>query len=197
MTFPFNSIALKCPFFFFTHNFLPWRWSNISFSIHFTEFLWRLNKVIMWKIFKKYKLLETLSILMILFATCGKSLMKSTHWRSGINYHTCLLSSYLKSLINVNHIIQLGLRIWSRGVRVMQKPNQSHKSFCGAFVAMYRVLPWLTWEKGIPRRMNQRPWLWQELIQPQKLREQEQTESPAVFLASKLPSDPHHLCHSV
>lgn len=115
--------------------------SYIPFSIHFTEFSWELNKVMMWKIFYKYKL-ETLSIFfMILSATCGKSLLKFMHQRSGISCPACLFVSYLKKVWQM-------LIMYSEWTKEIIRGNSSNidtkslsQVFFGASVVVCRTLP--------------------------------------------------------
>lgn len=51
-------------------------------------------------------------------------------------------------MTNVSQVIHIGLRKSSEGVWVMPKPKHCNKYFHGVLVAIYRALPWLTWEKA-------------------------------------------------
>lgn len=129
VTYSDYSIALWylcCFFFFFLSNLISLfeYGSHISFSAYFTEFLWGLNKIIMQKTFKKYKLWKILCIVYHDFTCpvwqvapfwnpCTKDLGSGS-------CHAYVLVFPLKRIWQMRHV---GLTKWSEGVWIMQKPN--------------------------------------------------------------------------
>lgn len=141
-------LDLLCKMFLFKRHFPLTQWFSVSLSfpnlissledgvifpfLSTSEFLWGLNKMIMWKIFKKYKRLEMLSTLIVVLFPC----IANHFWSpctGGLGSAAMLVCFiFEKSLTNISHVIQIGLRKWSGDVQVVLKPDHGNKSFNGA-----------------------------------------------------------------